>query len=400
MLSAAELSRLFTVLWIGLLIPITFFAFCALYSLLLSEGVIAALCGTFSTIFALALAVRFGDFTGLPLRLSLLAGALVATDFWLTGVWLGRGISVQWRWTAKRAGDLTGQWTWLTRRVPGPIQLLRVGEPVVPWKRALQRLVWKECRQAWPYVGISALAATVMVFASMIVPESRFFGIVSPWIIGLATPLVMGVGAYHVDQKGRAYRFLADRGLTPDGSWIVKHVVWIGLTFATCGYVLAIDQMGWRMNRDKTFGFQESILYTIGASVARPAIDSAPQHPPNLTAFGVVALYIMLAYSIGQRSSFALPKGLLAFGLAMGATVFVCMTWTIFVARGVPLGWTIGAIPPVLLAYTWTHTQRWHTQQLYSYRWYWVVAWMGLPLAGIVAAAILYWPQIGAHSFG
>ena len=256
----------------------------------------------------------------------------------------------------------------------------------------MQRLVWKECRQAWPYVGISALAATVMVFASMIVPESRFFGIVSPWIIGLATPLVMGVGAYHVDQKGRAYRFLADRGLTPDGSWIVKHVVWIGLTFATCGYVLAIDQMGWRMNRDKTFGFQESILYTIGTSVARPAYRFSPTAPSEPDCLWRRRPLHHAGLFDRSTIEFRVPKGLLAFGLAMGATVFACMTWTIFVARGVPLGWTIGAIPPVLLAYTWTHTQRWHTQQLYSYRWYRVVAWMGLPFAGIAAALCLYWP--------
>jgi hypothetical protein len=291
--------------------------------------------------------------------------------------------------------------------VAGPIALLRIGEPALAWRRAAQRLVWKEVRQAWPYVGIIVLAATAMVTWAIIHPVSRYWLSLnlSSWIVGLAAPLAMGVGAYQVDQKNRAYRLMADRGLTPDGSWLAKHVVWLGLTFAVCGYLLVIDQTACEIAKGRQYGFRES-LWEWAAAVGTPRpigwdrqgtprpIGWNHRNSPIFTALGIVVLYIVLAYSIGQRLSFAFAKGLLAFGLAMGTTVLVCFTWATFTARGMPIGWTIGAIPPVLLGYTWTHTRRWQLQQLYSYRWVLVATWMALPFAGIATGAVLYWPLL------
>jgi len=54
-LSAAETDVLLSYLWIWILTPVAFFAFCALFSLLLSNGLIAAMCGTVSMVVALAL---------------------------------------------------------------------------------------------------------------------------------------------------------------------------------------------------------------------------------------------------------------------------------------------------------------------------------------------------------
>jgi len=208
----------------------------------------------------------------------------------------------------------------------------------------------------------------------------------------MAIPLLMGVGAYRADQKGRAYRFLGDRAVTPDGSWVVKHAVWMGLTFLTCGYALFVDRIGWQLSSERAFGLQDSILNVIGSSVAPSGFSSHHDESPLLTRLDVVGLYIVLAYSIGQRLSFAIPKGLLAFGLAMGATLFACQAWAIFTNRGVPLWWSIGAIPAALFAYTWVHTERWQTGQLYSYRWYLVSLWMVMPFAGIALALCVYWP--------
>ena len=101
----------------------------------------------------------------------------------------------------------------------------------------------------------------------------------------------------------------------------------------------------------------------------------------------------MLGYSIGQRLSFAFSKGVLAFGFALAGLVLACLTWSIFAeSHRVPLIWTVGAIPPILFAYTWAHTERWQRQQLYSYRWSLVAVWMALPFVGILLALSLYWP--------
>jgi len=395
--SAAEWIELFEVVWIGLLVPIEFFAFCALFSLLMSDGLIAALCGTLSTIIALALAgfaFREHPMGVTPtLWMTSIAVALVATDFWLTGVWLRQGTFNRWRWTGNWPVEWVGQRPWLLTRVAGPIALLRAVEPAVAWRRAAQRLIWKEVRQAGPYVGILMLAATAMATWVVMNPASQRLSIVLLWAVGLATPLAMGVGAYHVDQKNGAYRLLADRGLSPDGSWIAKHFVWMGLTLAAFGYVLAIDQVAWEIRRERGYDSQQSVWNTIASEIYHSA-DWHLQDSPTSAALGIVVLYVVLAYAIGQRLSFAFAKGLVTFGLAMGATVLACLTWAIFSNCGVPVGWTIGAIPPVLLGYTWTHTGRWQLQQLYSYRPVLVAAWMVLPLAGIVTAAILYWPLL------
>jgi hypothetical protein len=393
-------SELFALVWIWLMVPVVFFAFCSLYSLLMSDGLIAALCGTFSAIFALvwvSWVLRLSPLGVQPIwGVTSIAVALAATDLWLTGVWLRHKSLI--RWTGKWPVEWVGEQPLLTKPVAGPIALLRAGEPAVPWKRAAQRLVWKEVRQAWPYVGMILLAGTAMVTWAIIDPTSRLISILTPGIVGLAAPLAMGVGAYHVDQKSRAYHLLGDRGLTPDGSWLAKHVVWIALTFAVCGYVLVIDWAAcefaqWEANSPRYF--RQNLWERAAAlDILRTSAGWDRRGSSAYASLGVVVLYIALAYSIGQRLSFVYAKGLLAFGLAIGTTLLAGMIWATFAARGVPISWTIGVIPPVLLGYTWTHTRRWHIEQLYSYGWVLVAAWMVLPLVGIATAVALYWPLL------
>ena len=81
--------------------------------------------------------------------------------------------------------------------------------------------------------------------------------------------------------------------------------------------------------------------------------------------------------------SFAIRKGILAFGLAMGAAILACQIWALFASWRLPLWWTVGPIPAVLFAYTLMHTERWRTQQLYSYKWWRIALWMVLPFLGI-----------------
>ena len=204
--SAANINDLLSSVWIAILTPVVFFAFCALFSLLLSNGLIAALCGTVSTVVAFAWVAYLGGRAGVPAffaqRLSVIAGALVVIDFWLTGIWLRRGTFVGLRWTGRWPVEWAGGREWRVVRIPGLIELLRVGEPVVSWKRAAQRLAWKELRQAGPYVAISLLAAPVLLIPPVLDPQRRLLGNLSPWVFGMAIPLLMGVGAYRADQKG------------------------------------------------------------------------------------------------------------------------------------------------------------------------------------------------------
>jgi hypothetical protein len=397
--SADEVKQLLTLLWIGLLIPIAFYAFSALFSLLCAEGIFAALCGMFTTILIVAAATVGAGFKGLSevaVRLSLVAGVVILADYWLTGLWLRRGDLAAGEWRRFHVPVLSERWRSIGPHLPRLTDLLRVGEPVAPWRRAAQRLVWKECRAARKYAAICVLPATVAVLFPIFWPASRFFAITTPWLAVLATPLVMGVGAYQTEQLNRAYRFLANSGLTTDGSWLIKHLVWLACAFAICGYVLAVDQIAWQAVPDRSYGISFSVADSFVSFVkefAPPSADSSFFGSSILTALVVAVFYVILAYSIGQRLSFAFSKGVMALGFAMAGIVFACLTWTIFAqTRHVPLTWTIGTIPPILLAYTWTHTERWQRQQLYSYRWFLVALWMALPFAGILLALFLYWP--------
>ena len=115
-----------------------------------------------------------------------------------------------------------------------------------------------------------ALPVTIAVLIPMLWPASRFFGIYAPWIALLATPLIMGVGTYQSDQMHEAYRFLAHRGVAPDGSWLVKHVVWLGLAFAVCGYVLLIDHVAWQIQPEMGLGVRYGVTESIANEFAPP----------------------------------------------------------------------------------------------------------------------------------
>ena len=161
-----------------------------------------------------------------------------------------------------------------------------------------------------------ALPVTIAVLIPMLWPASRFFGIYAPWIALLATPLIMGVGTYQSDQMHEAYRFLAHRGVAPDGSWLVKHVVWLGLAFAVCGYVLLIDHVAWQIQPEMGLGVRYGVTESIANEFAPPSADASLFQSSNLPALVVAVFYVVLGYSIGQRLSFAFSKGVLAFGFA------------------------------------------------------------------------------------
>ena len=130
--------------------------------------------------------------TAFAVRLAVIAFALAVVDYWLTGIWLRQGSAGRLRWTGRWPIEWTGRWPLeLTgppkkRRIalPGPIDLLRFGEPKAVWIRGVQRLLWKELRQAWPYFAISLVAATALVLPRT---QDAGFGRLA-WLVGLAAP--------------------------------------------------------------------------------------------------------------------------------------------------------------------------------------------------------------------
>ena len=279
------------------MVPVAFYAFGILFSLLCSEGLTAALCGTFTTILvlaAMALGSAFGgaarDPSVFAWRLTLVAAAVMVVDYWLTGVWLHRGELASEESQPRKLREFTARWHSLRPRLR--LRLPARWRTSCGWANrpspggAAQRLAWKECRSARRYVEMCALPVTIAVLIPMLWPASRFFGIYAPWIALLATPLIMGVGTYQSDQMHEAYRFLAHRGVAPDGSWLVKHVVWLGLAFAVCGYVLLIDHVAWQIQPEMGLGVRYGVTESIANEFAPPSADASLFQSSNLPATG------------------------------------------------------------------------------------------------------------------
>jgi hypothetical protein len=279
------------------------------------------------------------------------------------------------------------------------LELVRLHEPVVPWRRVTQRLVWKECRQAWPFAKIIGMIAFIAMIVPVTVPALRLVGVYVPLIAVMATPLVIGVGSYYVEQSGHAYRMLGDRGATADGGWIIKHATWLLHAMVICGVILWADDVFSQHRGDTAFGVRPSIMEAIRHAVGPPAY----LHPYqlnvdleliNLKAIEFALFYIVVAYSIAQRFSFSFAKGPLAFGMATGAMTAAGLIWFIFASRDIPIRWTIGAIPIALLAYTCAHSAKWHVHKIRAESWPLTIAWFLLPFAGIAVGVYVYWPQL------
>jgi hypothetical protein len=383
-----------TVVWIGSVIPVVAFGLSALFSLLFSDGVLAALGGLFSTVFALVAA--WIAHVGAPnysfaLLISAIALTTAAVDYGLTELWLRRGSVVQERTGPPIARQWPRGWKWPTKRRFSSLEALRFGEPVVPWRRAAQRLIWKECVQARPYAQVIFCLAVLTTAMSVVWPSGRVPQLF--WFLAMATPLVLGVGAYHAEQQDGGYRLLGHHGVSADGTWLIKHAVWIVHAVAACACLLLIYEIGWQLRPHFGLNFSRDVAETLYRFVHPQPPDPRVLRDSLISeSVPIALLYLALGYSIGQRLSFSYAKGTMAFGLGAGLTLAACVAWTILWERGIPVGWAIGLVPLVLLADTWAHAARWQTQRLSRRRWYDVAFWTVLPFAGIVVAMFLYWP--------
>jgi hypothetical protein len=380
--------------WIGLVILIVAFGFSALFSLLFSDGLMAAIGGLFSTICAVVAAWilhQGGSRSSFAQWISAIALMTAVADYGLTRLWLRRGSLVPERSRPTITRRWQRGWKWPTKRRFYFVEALRLAEPVAPWRRAAQRLIWKECAQAWPYANIILCLAVLTTASSVIWPSDPVTGL--PWFVALAAPLVMGVGAYHAEQKDRGYTLLGHHGVSADGAWFIKHAVWIVLAVASCACLLLVYEIGWQLRPHFGLIFSRDVAETLYRLVYRQSPNPRVLRDSLIyEAAPIATLYLALGYSIGQRLSFSYSKGTMSFGLAAGLMLAACLAWSIFWERGIPVVWSIGLIPPVLLIDTWAHTESWQTQRMSLRRWYDIAFWTALPFVGIVVAIILYCP--------
>jgi hypothetical protein len=382
-------SDLVVDVWMGALLPIEFFALCVLSSLLFSNVLMAAALGTFLSTLA-----SCGWWIGPPWINTLFIAAVVSADFWLTGIWLRRGPVA-----ALEPSSSEVEWTPLSR-------LYRAWQPTVPWQHATQCLFWKEIRQAAPFTGVAVIAVVATSLHTAFSPgvnnpspSTMLFRWTAHWIAFLSIPLLMGIAAYHVEQQGRLFRLLGERGVTAAGSWVAKHLVWLGLTCLVCLFLFVLDRVAaaWAFDgfgrlppyRDAPESLFNELTQAMTPSTLQGTRLPSPSVPISTVA-GTVALYVLVAYSIGQFFSLLAPKALIALGMGMGGTILVCFGWGTLSPLGVPIVWTVGILPVVLLAFTMSRAERWQIgRSVYDARAR-LAAWGLIPTVAVASGIILY----------
>lgn len=385
---AAEPANEFLEVRIGILLPIEIFALCSLFSLLFADVLLAAACGTFASVIALC------GWWMAPSWFNLLfIATVISVDFWLTGKWLLRGPLI-----ATESSGFSDNW-------PNPLNLIRAWQPAIPWKRSAQCLIWKELRQALPVTALGLLAAVATAFHTAFYPRvnnpnpsTMFFSWTAHWIAFLSIPLLMGLAGQSVEQKGRTFRLFCEHGVSPLGTWIIKHVVWLSLTFLVCIFLLACDQRAaaWAFDgfgRWPPHWAAPDTLVNALAKAMAPNTFAGTRLPvlpaPASSAVSAMALHVLVAYSIGQFFSFLTPKAVVALGAGIGGTAFVCLCWAVLHGFGVPSSWTIGAVPAVLLFFTLCRAEFWQTDRSQWTGLGAIAAWAFLPTAAVAGCIIL-----------
>lgn len=284
--------------------------------------------------------------------------ALLVVDVWLARRWLAERLIPgavawhSWRRGARPAMD----------RISAHKRDAYATEATPAWRRPIQRLIWQEWRQARAFLGV-ALAAGValMTLSGYIASRSRFdYG----HAVLLLAPLVFGLWTFQSEQAGRRFRFLAERGIAPQAVWLSKHVVWLTATVIVS---LAL-----------------ALTFWISASVWQPSALEVDWHVSG------ILMYVALSYSVGQFLSLLLPRAVTAvfIGLVLNS---LSAAWLFFmVYLQVPLVWSVGTIPLVLMAATLLRSHDWMLERNS------VRGWLQLT-SGLLAAALLLVAGVAAY---
>ena len=266
-------------------------------------------------------------------------------DFWLTGIWLRRGTFVGLRWTGRWPFEWAGGREWRNCVFPDPLNFCVLESPSSHGSGPHSAWLGKNCGKPGRTWQSACWRHPVLLIPPVLDPQRRLVGNLSPWVFGMAIPLLMGVGAYRADQKGR------------DASWAIgpsrrtardREARCVdGADIPDLRLCIYVERIGWQLSKVR-FGLQDSILFGIGSRLPGPSSCTALSRSSASDWVGrrrALHRAGLCDRPTHEFSRFQRPAGL---GSAMGATVFACQVWAIFGTRGVPLWWTIGTIPAAL----------------------------------------------------
>ena len=297
-------------------------------------------------------------FWGFPLAILpwwLLVGTvLLATEWRLADRWLNERPwwPRRWRGETPRATQSRGQEFWFDWSSS-------------PEKKVFGRLMWREWMEAkgWLWVLPMVIAPSMLEFVEGVPRPYRLIEfLIAPActlvIIGLCVlPALLGVWAFHHDQRQGLFRFLADRGGSPRQIWWSKQAVWLNLVL-----VLAV---------------LTGVITELQTPSARKGLA-----PGMLTGFALV--FALQSYAVGQALSQWNRSALISTFLA-GVLSLLLWGWTLLLAQELHAPWPyqLGAAAILFFA-SWRSSRDW-LEERWSWRaWLRIVVSAALPFIALV----------------
>jgi len=319
--------------------------------------------------------------------------ALGAAEAWLTRRWLAGKRTVAWADRETAAA-----------KVPA-ISAIEAGgawEITPPWRRRLRCLVWREWRQALrPALGITGATLLLIHYFGETWDTTRplTYNVGANAAILLA-PLLMGVFAFHDEQRSRSYRFLSERGASPWIVWLSKHAIWFPLAMGVTILLVVLSppvvRLFWRnyaglMADGVTYrdAFRFPMIFPVYGSHPHVGYETGMLWWSAGVPI-VFGLQVVLGYSAGQLVSLLIPRGITATfaGLILGV---VCFFWYLLMSSfSVPLGLSVLPLPLIFLVVTLVRVGDW-MEGRNTWRAWWKVGVVGLvPVACVVFGVMVY----------
>ena len=255
----------------------------------------------------------------------------------------------------------------------------------------LGRLAWQQWRQSSRMIVV-LVAMTVPLLLFTVVHWNVFLlglgnnsfrtAVNLPlWIaMALAAAPLAGASVFMADQRGRSFRFLTERGVSPRQVWIGRHAIWI-LTVASWAILLVLP---WMIFPVMSWMFRELFSWDHGN-------ESLPQAAVGFAVLsGGCFAYVAGAYAVGQLCSMFFRSSILAgfFALLLSAGL---VAWSVLMLMlGVPGIWSIAPIPLILLVATWLRTPNWLREQNGIKGWRATASWLTITFGLLLIAVPTY----------
>ena len=325
-----------------------------------------------------------------PQAIALAAIVLIA-NFFLAKQWL----AARWKYECLDVADLRAS---RKTDVSPTVEILRVVDDEPPWRWQFRRLLWLE----WQNARRTALYIIAGSFAMLHCLGQSFDTTVSlranpgaNYFI-LLVPVLMGVFAFHGEQRSGGFRFLGERGASPCAIWFSKHVVWLPLALAGSALLLLLSPPAVRLlcQRWSVFGYADAIMMSSQAllpAVWRP-VYVAPWHWLWMLGNGPYALLLLpaLLYAAGQVVSLLVRRAVTASfaGVVMGTALLLWLQTVL--ALQVPLTLSVLPILIVLFAVTFVRMRDWMEERNTRRAWGKVATAGLVPLALVALGVIVY----------